>query len=398
MLAVLAKLGSPADVGQFSLALAVTAPIVVFSQMQLRQIQVTDTRGEFHFGHYLGMRLVATALALAVIVIVALTGAFAASTARVVVLLGISKSFESISDVLHGAIQKQDRMDRIAISLMLRGAVGLFGMGLIFALSGSLQKAALGLIAASGTVLLCYDLGAARACRAGRSLQPKWDPRAFAALVAKAAPMAGAAGLLSLSAGVPRYLLDASHGQKSVGYYAAVSSSLLMMTFLPNALGQASIARVARHFQAGETWRYLLLASKVTAACLLICAPFAAAGIFWARPLLTALYTAEYASGAGAMSVMILATLFSMLGVAGYLTLVAARQFWLLFANALLILASQGLFGWLLIPRYGLWGAAYAEAGKVAVTTTFLLTSAAYLLRAAAAAGDVKVRAAAGDG
>ena len=67
MLMVLAKLGSPEMVGQFALGLAVTAPVIMFANLQLRGVQATDARREYRFGHYLALRLFTTALAILVI-------------------------------------------------------------------------------------------------------------------------------------------------------------------------------------------------------------------------------------------------------------------------------------------------------------------------------------------
>src|SRR5467141_2714208 len=53
ILIVLAKLGSPESVGQFALGLALTAPIMLFANLQLSALQATDARREFRFGHYL---------------------------------------------------------------------------------------------------------------------------------------------------------------------------------------------------------------------------------------------------------------------------------------------------------------------------------------------------------
>ena len=50
MLVVLAKLGSPEMVGQFTLGLAVTAAIILFANLQLRQIQTTDVDRRYQFG------------------------------------------------------------------------------------------------------------------------------------------------------------------------------------------------------------------------------------------------------------------------------------------------------------------------------------------------------------
>jgi len=62
MLVVLAKLGTPEMVGQFALGLAVTAPVLMFFNLQLRAVQSTDSQDEYSFEHYLGLRLVTTIL------------------------------------------------------------------------------------------------------------------------------------------------------------------------------------------------------------------------------------------------------------------------------------------------------------------------------------------------
>src|SRR5690606_37411426 len=75
MTVVLARLGSPADVGLFALGLATTAPVFMFATLRLRDVQATDTKQEYQFGDYFALRLVTTTLAfLAVIGVVALSG------------------------------------------------------------------------------------------------------------------------------------------------------------------------------------------------------------------------------------------------------------------------------------------------------------------------------------
>lgn len=66
MLVVIAKLGSPEMVGQFTLGLAVTAPVMLFTSLHLRAVQATDAKQQYIFGDYLGLRLISTGLALAI--------------------------------------------------------------------------------------------------------------------------------------------------------------------------------------------------------------------------------------------------------------------------------------------------------------------------------------------
>src|ERR1043166_3883519 len=63
LLVVLAKLGNAEMVGQFALGLAITAPALMFSNLQLRSVLATDASGEYSFGDYLGLRLVMTVAA-----------------------------------------------------------------------------------------------------------------------------------------------------------------------------------------------------------------------------------------------------------------------------------------------------------------------------------------------
>src|SRR4051812_45337492 len=67
MLVIIAKLGSAELVGQFALGLAITAPVLMFSNLQMRGIQATDAKREYSFGDYLGLRLLTTLLALLII-------------------------------------------------------------------------------------------------------------------------------------------------------------------------------------------------------------------------------------------------------------------------------------------------------------------------------------------
>src|SRR5207249_10179214 len=52
ILVALAKLGTPQMVGEFALALAVTAPILIGAGLSLRSVPVTDALGEYEFRDY----------------------------------------------------------------------------------------------------------------------------------------------------------------------------------------------------------------------------------------------------------------------------------------------------------------------------------------------------------
>src|SRR5436305_1160496 len=84
MLVALTKLGDAEMVGQFALALAITAPVFMFTNLQLRGIQATDARREYAFGDYLSLRLAMTALGLTVVTGFALLTGYTLATAAVI--------------------------------------------------------------------------------------------------------------------------------------------------------------------------------------------------------------------------------------------------------------------------------------------------------------------------
>src|SRR5258706_6402089 len=67
----LAKLGNPEQVGEYALGLAVSAPVILFANLQLRMLVASDVADRFGFGQYLTFRLVSLATALAAVAAVA---------------------------------------------------------------------------------------------------------------------------------------------------------------------------------------------------------------------------------------------------------------------------------------------------------------------------------------
>ncbi|HSL70768.1 MAG TPA: oligosaccharide flippase family protein, partial [Longimicrobiales bacterium] len=133
LLVALARLGSTEMVGQFALGLAVSGPIMLLTSLQLRAVQATDAAGSNHFSEYLALRLVTSAVALGVIACAALMVGDSPAAALVILLVGSTKVMDSISDVYRGLMQQSERMDRVAVSMGLRGLVTLaiFTMALL---------------------------------------------------------------------------------------------------------------------------------------------------------------------------------------------------------------------------------------------------------------------------
>jgi len=366
MLTVLAKLGNPQMVGQFALGLAVTAPVVLFANLSLRQVQATDARRQYAFGDYLGLRLLTTALAFLVIVGVAFVG-YRPETALVVLAVGLAKSFEAVSDAFYGLLQQRERMDRIARSMMIKGVLSLAALGVTVYATGSVFWGAVGLAAAWAAVLLLYDARSGALLLPGKPLpsedsparpRPRWDGRTLAGLAYLALPLGVVAGLISLNANVPRYLLEHHLGEREVGIFSAMAYIMVASGVVVNAVGQSASPRLARHYADGERKAFSGLLVKLCAVGALAGAAGVTVAAVAGGPILSLLYTPEYAAYAGAFVWMMAAAGISY--VASFLGfgLTAARRFRVQVPLFIGVVFTTVVACAILVPILGILGAA----------------------------------------
>src|SRR5436190_6047534 len=157
ILSLLAKIGSSEMLGQYGLAVALTAPVVMFSHLNLRAVIATDVVQKHPFQDYLAVRLIATTFSL---ISIGLTARFTVSMEMTIVILaaGIAQLIENVSDTYYGDLQRRERMDRIARSMMARAVVSAVAIGAVLWLTHNIALAVTALAVARLTTLLAYDV------------------------------------------------------------------------------------------------------------------------------------------------------------------------------------------------------------------------------------------------
>src|SRR5437762_10879550 len=143
VLVCIAKLGTAADVGRFALGLALTAPVITLTSLNLRLLQSTDARSDYPFSVYLSVRLIGTALGLAAIAVLALAVGYWGDLLYLILVVAIAKAFEAVSDVVFGLLQKAENLRRVAISMLAKGVISGLGGGPVLRLTGDIVLATL---------------------------------------------------------------------------------------------------------------------------------------------------------------------------------------------------------------------------------------------------------------
>ena len=356
ILTSLAKLGTPATVGQYALGLAITAPIFMLFNLQLRAVQATDAKDTYEFGHYFGLRLVTSLIAIFLASVIAFIGHYDVQTSWIIVLIALSKGIESISDIVFGLLQKHERMDRIALSQILKGPLSLVVLAIILWLTGSLISSMIGLIVTWLSLLVFYDLANARYFA---RVFPQMNWGRLWRLVKLSLPLGIVMMLVSLNPNIPRYFIEGHLGADQLGYFAAITYIMVAGNTVVNALGQSASPRLAKLYADRRVDEYKRLLRRLVIVGICLGVAGIALVLLVGEHILSLLYTKEYADYNSIFAiVMTSAAIGFVSSFLGY-SMTAARVFKVQpIINGIVTLSSL-FFSFVLIPSKGLEGAAY---------------------------------------
>lgn len=369
ILSLFAKLGGSEMLGAYALAVAIVSPVLMLSHLNLRAVLATDTGARHPFGDYLAVRYGSTLLGIFAIGLLA--AGYSPQLALTIVGVGLAQSSENLSDIYYGAMQRRERMDQIAWSMIARAVFSAIAVGLALWRTHNLLAAVGALVAGRLVVLLGFDRVAGSAGE--RLTSSGWRTRL--SIARTALPLGLVLMLVSLNSNLPRYAIERYLNLAQLGGFAAAASFVTVGGTIVNALGQAATPRLARFFEAGEWRASFRLSTRLTALAAGLGVAGVAGAALFGRLLLRLIYRPEFESYSGILIAM------AGVGAAGYAAsmlgyvVTSARVFDAQLPLFALVAAACGAASWILIPRVGLAGAPIAlgiaagvqAAGEVAI-------------------------------
>lgn len=385
MIVALAKFGNTVMVGQFSLGLAVVTPVLMFSNLNLRAVQATDARREYGFSEYLRLRVVSTAVAVALILAIVCFGKYESRTAAVILALAAAKSIETFSDIHYGLFQLNDRLDQTGRSMILRGllSVSALAAGLYFTRNVFWGCAWMAVVWTA--VLVLFDMRHGWrlvACtEKPRQKVSKGFPR-LAQLLSLALPMGIVTTIASVIFHMPRYFVHSFMGEHELGIFSAIAYATGSLTIVGDSLATSAVPRLARLYADGRVpeFRSLLLRLVAVGCGIGVLGLVVAHGAgAW---LLTIFYNADYARQSPIFTILMGAAALHF--AASMLTsgITSARWFRI---QVPLYLVVAGATAWgcaYWVPKTGLTGAALGVLCGAAVRVLLAAAVMTYVLLA----------------
>jgi O-antigen/teichoic acid export membrane protein len=376
MLILLAKLGDSKMVGQYGYAWAVAYPVSLLANLNLRSVYVNDHAGRFTFGYVLGLRYLLAALGIVVLAVCICLRHDTVAAAGVLLAIGGSALIDSISESHFGIFQKQDRMDLMSQSLILRSLLSMSLAGTILYFTRNLLYTVCGVLLGRLLTFLFFDssrksFAIARAESQtvesrGRSglffrLLPCWQKRTQLSLFWITLPLGIVNVLVTLNANVPRYVIESYLGSRDLGIYSAVGYIPQAGMLFSTTLGSISYSALNRFFVARQDRKFLGLLGKMILISVAIGLCALLVTVFAGRWLLTLLYRPEYAAHSDILIwLVITAGVAGVAACVGY-AITAASQFRPQVPLLLLVNAVSAAVSFALVPAAGLRGAAIAS-------------------------------------
>jgi len=291
LLMVTAKLGSPEMVGQLALSFAIVAPIQALTDLALRPALATDARRNYHFRDYLELRAKMITLGVAAMGIAAWWRGGAA--ASIIVAVGLQKAVESASDLFFGLFQREERLEWMGHSVVMRSALASAAfVGVMLAYGDLLCACLAGLLIRAG-IFFFHDLPR------GSELADV-SPRApsesrIAGLLKTSLPLASGVFIMAFAVNVPRYVVEKRMGVAALGVFAALVYVFQAGAMLIDAVSQAACARLAQYCARGETGAFRALLSRLTVVAFGVAGIGIAVASFGGSQLLRIAYSSAFA-------------------------------------------------------------------------------------------------------
>lgn len=356
---VLALLGSTEQVGQYALGMAVSGPIMLFGNFQLRAVIASDLREDYPLGQYLSFRFVSLSLALLGIGAVAWSTWSATTAAPVIVLVGVAQALEFVSETYYGVMQREGRLDRMSHSLLMKGPLALAALTVAMYTTRNILYALVGLALGRLAILLLWDshLGFANSPLGARLV---WDWPNVRSLLRLALPLGVISMLVSMNANIPRYFLEIYRGSSDLGIFAACASLLSAGALLVAALGQTLFVPVATACATGDRTRFRAFGLYAVILGATSGGIAVAITFVFGKEILSMLFGPEYSEHSQLLVLLMIAGSVSFIASGlGYIITAARSLNPQVSVFAISAVASAGASAWL-IPAYGLRGAAAA--------------------------------------
>jgi O-antigen/teichoic acid export membrane protein len=364
ILIVLTKIANVTVVGQYAIAQAIALPIQLFFTFKLRTVQITDHQSEFLTTEYLGIRFYSALFNIACASMLA-SILYSGELVFLIVVTSIGYSILIIREYYIAELQKKSRMDLVAVSNFCISILVFASFIITYYLTNRLTMAIVSMFMARFAVtfgidrLLCGYLEVGPKKIDFRYLVSANFLRQAVKMVKVCFSMGLVALLSTLFISVPRLALERYCGVEEVGYFAALSSLLVVISLFTNSLSQVFAPILSRLYLEDKN-QFVLTFFKFVLGCLLFSILVYLIVQKYGEQIIVLVFNEKYLAYTDLFSLIILSGALLSLFSAFNIGLSAQRKFVEQLPIYAICAGIVTLASFILIPKIGINGGAYA--------------------------------------
>lgn len=256
IIVLLAKLLSPTEVGIYSIAFALSAPITLFANMKLRSLYITDHKPDYQ--NYIAVRKIMSAFAF--IILLTVSFIFYADYVYIIMLVGLSKIFDLQSDMFYALPHKDKNMKLIGKLMILKHVLMLMFFSVCLVLTKDLGFSMLIQICIQILFLYIIEYRSINESYKLNSNKEKYNSRNITVILKLGLPLGLVQMVVSLNTSIPRYLLEFFEDPKTLGYFSAIAYIITIGNMLMNSITQNFIPYLTDRIQKKQ---YILFKKNV---------------------------------------------------------------------------------------------------------------------------------------
>jgi O-antigen/teichoic acid export membrane protein len=359
------------ELGYFSLALAITAPIMLFSTFGLRTLWITDQSKVYSYFQFRKIRIITSLLALLACIFVSLLYASDLAFTFIIIIVAACKVIENQSDLYYGLMHKKNMQKKISYSLLIRSASGFIGIVVGIFLFGDLVAALLIYCLCWFISFLIADVYLNRDFIKGHSSQVVGKNNTSKSILIAGLPLAVAFLLINTNLMIPRLALSEIVSIKELGVYAALAYFVQIGTIIINSIGQAALPSLSKMYLNNEYREHKIKVVKVIGVIFFISWSGALFSYLYSDYILEVFFGELIAQKNDVLILMfLLAPAQYAVSIMGHVLSSIGKNKSLVFSQWILVI-SNVILSIALIPVVGIYGAVYALFGANLLALTF---------------------------
>ncbi len=354
LLVIIAKLLSPAEVGAYSLAFAIGAPITLFANMKLRSLYITERKNDF--SDYNNSRKLLSLIS--IIVLTAIGFFIYPQYFYIILFVGLMKVFDLQSDLYYALPHKEENMSYIAKLLILKHIITLitFFVSLIMT-----ENLVFSLITQLTIQILFFYLIEKKGIERNYEVNSKrFNFGKVKKVILLGLPLGFVQMIFSFNVFYPRYLLEFFESTEILGYFSAIAYILVVGNILMNAVSQNFLPYLSREVKINNYKKFKrvvfidLSLFSLFLGVLLILFSYLFGEIF-----LSMFYGKEYAKFVDILILVSFSIAINFISMNFDTALLAMRFISIQPKISVFVLVVNLIIGYILIRNYGIYGATY---------------------------------------